>query len=109
TDANPLAQHARAFNYPDKGYIASKSSIPKMGLKTAFMSNSFSAYRLSVFKKIGGFPSNTILCEDMFYTAKAILAGYKVAYVPEAKVHHSHNYSPSEEFKRYFDIGVFHT
>ncbi|MFW8286919.1 glycosyltransferase family 2 protein, partial [Klebsiella pneumoniae] len=48
-------------------------------------------------------------CEDMFYTAKAILAGYKVAYVPEAKVHHSHNYSPSEEFKRYFDIGVFHT
>lgn len=109
TDANPLAQHARAFNYPDKGYIASKSSIPKMGLKTAFMSNSFSAYRLSVFKKIGGFPSNTILCEDMFYTAKAILAGYKVAYVPEAKVHHSHNYTPSEEFKRYFDIGVFHT
>ena len=59
-----------------------------MGLKTVFMSNSFSAYR--------------------FYTAKAILAGYKVAYVSNAIVRHSHNYTAIEEFKRYFDIGVFH-
>ncbi|MGQ4842023.1 glycosyltransferase family 2 protein [Klebsiella michiganensis] len=109
SDASPLAQHARLFNYPINGYIACKANIPSMGLKTVFMSNSFSAYRLSVFKELGGFPSNTILCEDMYFTAKAILAGYKVAYVPEAKVHHSHNYSPIEEFKRYFDIGVFHT
>ncbi|HIB9002816.1 rhamnosyltransferase [Raoultella planticola] len=107
-DANPLSQHARLFNYPDKGYVCGKENIPTMGLKTAFMSNSFSAYRLSVFKMLGGFPSDTILCEDMYYTAKAILAGYKVAYVPAAKVHHSHNYTPVEEFKRYFDIGVFH-
>lgn len=72
------------------------------------MSNSFSAYRLSIFNEIGRFPSNTILCEDMYYTAKAILAGYKVAYVADAVVKHSHNYSPIDEFKRYFDIGVFH-
>ena len=45
----------------------------------------------------------------MYYTAKAVLAGYKVAYVHDALVAHSHNYSPFEEFKRYFDIGVFHT
>ncbi|MBZ7394700.1 glycosyltransferase family 2 protein [Klebsiella michiganensis] len=108
TDANPLAQHARFFNYPEKGYICGKEDIPKMGLKTVFMSNSFSAYRLSTFKELGGFPSDTILCEDMYFTTKAILAGYKVAYVSTAKVRHSHNYTPLEEFKRYFDIGVFH-
>lgn len=108
-DANPLARHARNFNYPDKSYIFCKEDIPQMGLKTVFMSNSFSAYRLSIFKKLGGFPSNTILCEDMFYTAKAVLAGYKVVYVADAVVQHSHNYTPVEEFKRYFDIGVFHT
>lgn len=108
TDANPLARHARSFSYPEKGYICGKEDIAAMGLKTVFMSNSFSAYRLSAFKEIGGFPSNTILCEDMFFTAKAILAGYKVAYVAKATVRHSHNYTPSEEFKRYFDIGVFH-
>ncbi|HBR3253110.1 TPA: glycosyltransferase family 2 protein [Klebsiella pneumoniae] len=107
-NANPLAQHARKFNYSDKSYICGKEDISKMGLKTVFMSNSFSAYRLSTFKELGGFPSDTILCEDMYYTAKAVLAGYRVAYVAEATVKHSHNYSPIEEFKRYFDIGVFH-
>lgn len=107
--ANPIAQHARYFNYPNHSYISSISNIPQMGLKTVFMSNSFSAYRLSTFKDLGGFPSNTILCEDMYYTAKAVLAGYQVAYVSSALVAHSHNYTPVEEFKRYFDIGVFHT
>ncbi|MFQ1061157.1 glycosyltransferase family 2 protein [Klebsiella pneumoniae] len=107
-DANPLARHARSFSYPDKSYLCGKADIPDMGIKTVFMSNSFSAYRLSVFDKLGGFPSNTILCEDMFFTAKAILSGYKVAYVSDAEVRHSHNYTPIEEFKRYFDIGVFH-
>ena len=72
------------------------------------MSNSFSAYRISAFEKLGGFPSNTILCEDMYFTAKAVKAGFKVAYTTNAVVRHSHNYTPMEEFKRYFDIGVFH-
>lgn len=107
-DANPLAKHARSFSYPSKGYVCGKENIPEMGLKTVFMSNSFSAYRLSIFKTLGGFPSNTILCEDMFFTAKAVLAGYKVAYAAKAVVQHSHNYTPYEEFRRYFDIGVFH-
>ncbi|MEK0205832.1 glycosyltransferase [Klebsiella michiganensis] len=109
TNANPLAIHARSFSYPEKGYIAEKEDIRNMGLKTFFMSNSFSAYRLSAFNELKGFPENTILCEDMFFTAKSVLAGYKVAYVSDAIVKHSHNYTPIEEFKRYFDIGVFHT
>lgn len=107
-NANPIAQHARHFSYPQKSIVYTKESIPFSGIKTVFMSNSFSAYRLSIFKELGGFPSNTILCEDMFFTAKAILAGYKSAYVADAMVRHSHNYTPLEEFKRYFDIGVFH-
>ncbi|EHD22420.1 MULTISPECIES: glycosyltransferase [Brenneria] len=107
-DANPLAQHARYFNYPGQSHIYSISDSKKMGLKTVFMSNSFSAYRIDVLQQLGGFPSDTILCEDMYFTAKAVLAGYKVAYVSEAVVRHSHNYSAVEEFKRYFDIGVFH-
>ena len=31
--------------------------------------------------------------EDLIFAAKAILKGYKIAYVPEAKVWHSHNFS----------------
>ncbi|MCL6331918.1 glycosyltransferase family 2 protein [Pectobacterium carotovorum subsp. carotovorum] len=106
--ANPVAQHARYFNYPEKSGVYSFHDAEDMGLKTVFMSNSFSAYRIDVFKALGGFPSNTILCEDMYFTAKAVLTGHKVAYVSDAVVRHSHNYSPLDEFKRYFDIGVFH-
>lgn len=107
-DANPLASHARYYNYPTKDYVCGYEDIPEMGIKTVFMSNSFSAYRISAFEKLGGFPSNTILCEDMYFTAKAVKAGFKVAYTANAVVRHSHNYTPMEEFKRYFDIGVFH-
>lgn len=107
-DANPLATHARLFNYPDQSRIKSASDIQELGLKVAFMSNSFAAYRRDIFEKLGGFPENTILAEDMYLTAKMILAGYKVAYCAEAAVRHSHNYTPWEEFRRYFDTGVFH-
>lgn len=107
-DANPLAIHARCFNYGSTSIIKSKSDIKKLGIKTVFMSNSFAAYRRSVFESLGGFPEHTILAEDMFMAAKMIQSGYKVAYCAEAKVRHSHNYSPREEFQRYFDTGVFH-
>jgi rhamnosyltransferase len=108
-DANPLALHARLFNYADNSSIKSKDDIPELGLKVAFMSNSFAAYRVDIYKKIGGFPSDTILAEDMFLASKMILSGYKVAYCAEAVVRHSHNYTPFEEFRRYFDTGVFHS
>lgn len=107
-DANPLATHARLFNYPGESRIKSAADIAELGLKVAFMSNSFAAYRRDVFEKLGGFPENTILAEDMYMASKMILAGYKVAYCAEATVRHSHNYTPWEEFRRYFDTGVFH-
>lgn len=107
-DANPIAAHARSFNYRSHSYVSGSESKKAMGLKTVFTSNSFAAYRLSAFKELGGFPEKSILSEDMYFAAKAVMAGYKVAYVAEAAVLHSHNYTPLEEFKRYFDIGVFH-
>lgn len=106
-DANPISKHARYFNYHQESYIASNNDIPRMGLKTVFTSNSFAAYRISTFMELKGFPDSTILSEDMYFAAKSIMSGYCVAYVADAMVHHSHNYSIQEEFKRYFDIGVF--
>lgn len=106
-DANPLAEHARLFNYPAQSRIKSQADIPELGIKTAFMSNSFAAYRLSALRELGGFPKNTILAEDMWLAAKMLLAGYKVAYCAEATVFHSHNYTLKQEFQRYFDTGVF--
>ncbi|MGK1641124.1 glycosyltransferase [Klebsiella pneumoniae] len=107
-DATAISRHARLFNYSNEDYYASINDINKKGIKTVFSSNSFAAYRIKTFLELGGFPNNTILSEDMYLAAKAVLAGYQNAYVSKAIVRHSHNYSFLEEFRRYFDIGVFH-
>lgn len=107
-DASPLAQHARLFNYPESSLIKSFDDAPVMGLKTAFMSNSFAAYRGSALLEVGGFPEHVIFAEDMYIAAKMLLQGWKVAYAGDASCRHSHNYTLLEEFRRYFDMGVFH-
>lgn len=107
-DASPLAQHARLFNYPESSLIKTFDDAPAMGLKTAFMSNSFAAYRGSALLEVGGFPEHVIFAEDMYVAAKMLLQGWKVAYAGDASCRHSHNYTLLEEFRRYFDMGVFH-
>ncbi|MCK8492304.1 glycosyltransferase family 2 protein [Spirosoma sp. RP8] len=107
-DADVLSQFARTSNYPNQSVIKSKVDIPRMGIKTCHCSNSFAAYRKKDFLDVGGFPSDTILGEDVSVAARLILDGKAVAYTAEAEVFHSHNYTLTEEFKRYFDIGAFH-
>lgn len=58
---------------------------------------------------VGGFPSNIIFGEDTYVAARMLLAGWKVAYTADATCYHSHDYTIMEEFRRYFDIGVFHS
>lgn len=108
-DANLFSSYARLFNYKDKSYIYSINDKEKYGIKTAFNSNSFAAYRRKALNEIGGFPINTILSEDMYVAAKMLLNKWSVAYCSDAMVYHSHNYTIWQEFKRYFDIGVFHS
>ncbi|WP_419736632.1 glycosyltransferase [Pseudomonas sp. COR18] len=107
-DASPLAEHARLFNYPPTSQVKSLEDAPRLGIKTAFASNSFCAYRRQALVQVGGFPQHVILSEDMYVAAKMLLAGWKVAYEGSACCRHSHNYTLWEEFRRYFDIGVFH-
>lgn len=107
-NATPLAQHARQFNYPAKSHTTRYQANSKHGMKTAFMSNSFAAYRRKALLQAGGFPEHVILSEDMYVTAQMLLRNWKIAYAADAQCRHSHNYTMAEEFRRYFDIGVFH-
>jgi len=108
TDASPLATHARLFNYTSESSMKSIDDIPRLGIKAAFISNSFAAYRRTALMAVGGFPSDVILSEDTYVAAKMLQAGWKLAYAADAICYHSHNYTMLEEFRRYFDIGVFH-
>jgi rhamnosyltransferase len=105
-DATPPEKFARLFNYPDAPIVKGKEDLPRLGIKTFFFTNVCSAIKRAVFNELGGFPERIIMNEDMIFAAKAILRGYKIAYIANACVYHSHNYSLVEQFKRYFDIGV---
>lgn len=109
TGAGHIGAHARLFNYPDHDRTVGIEDIARMGLKAAFLSNSFAAYRRSALLGVGGFPTRTIMNEDTYVAAKMLLSGWKIAYASSAQVHHSHDYSVVQDFKRYFDIGVFHS
>jgi len=104
--ANPIDAFARGFNYPDAPIKKDLSMVPKLGIKTFFCSNVCAAYRRKEYEEAGGFPPRIIANEDMILTAKLLYKGYKVAYVPEARVFHSHNYSFIQQLRRYFDIGT---
>ncbi|SCZ67364.1 glycosyltransferase [Thiohalomonas denitrificans] len=107
-DANPWAEHARLFNYPPESRVKSMGDAVEFGIKTPFISNSFAAYRREALLDVGGFPKHAILSEDMYVAARMLLKGWKVAYAGNASARHSHNYTMMEEFRRYFDTGVFH-
>lgn len=104
--AGPIEAHARLFGYPAESRIKSMESIPEIGLRAAVVSNSFAAYRRSKLLALGGFPNGTLFGEDTITGAKAILSGHKIAYVGDATVYHSHEYSLIQEFRRYFDNGA---
>ena len=106
--ATPIEAHARRFNYGEQSRTLTLESRRELGFKTIFLSNSFAAYRRSALLAVGGFPSNTIFGEDTITAARLLLAGWTTAYVVEATVYHSHDYTWRQEFRRYFDIGVLH-
>jgi rhamnosyltransferase len=105
-DASPVEEFTRLFNYPDNPMVKGIDDLPKFGIKTFFFSNVCSAIKTKEFKELGGFPENIIMFEDLIFAAKAILKGYKIAYVPAAKVWHSHNFSLIQQFRRYQDAGI---
>jgi len=107
-NAKPLETHARLFNYPNASEVVSIKDIDNKGFKVFFCSNSFSAYRTAALLAVGGFPSDSIMGEDAIVAAKMLERGFKKAYMTNATVYHSHTYTFSEEFKRYFDTRVFH-
>lgn len=63
-------------------------------------------YRRSIYEKLGGFVKHTIFNEDMIFAGKLIQEGYAIAYVAEARVVHSHNYTNRQQLHRNFDLAV---
>lgn len=106
--AGPFEAHMVLFNYGTVSETRSLADAPRLGIKAAYISNSFGAYRLSALRACGGFPNHLILGEDTCVAVKMLLTGWKVRYCADARVRHSHAYTIAQEAQRYFDFGVLH-
>ena len=105
-ESSEAERYTRQFNYPDESRVKTKADLSELGIKTFFCSNVCAAYRRDIFDKLGGFVNRAIFNEDMLYAAKAVEAGFGIAYEAQAKVYHSHNYTYRQQFRRNFDLGV---
>lgn len=106
-DCSVIERYTRSFNYPDAPSVKTKKDLPKYGIKTFFCSNVCAMYRAETYWRLGGFEKKTIFNEDMIFAGKIILNGGGIAYVPEARVIHSHNYGNIEQLRRNFDLAGF--
>jgi rhamnosyltransferase len=95
----------RHFNYPEVSQLRGIEDLSKYGVYTFFCSDSFAAYSNKALDEIGGFKM-VLLGEDTVAAAELLKKGYKIAYVAEAEVKHSHGYTLKQEFRRYFDTGI---
>jgi rhamnosyltransferase len=107
-EARAIERHARLVNYPANSALKTFADRSRLGARTLFCSNSFAAYRREALTAVGGFPEDVFFGEDQVVAGRMLIAGWKLAYEADACVFHSHGYSLREEFKRYFDIGIFH-
>ncbi len=99
-DATPMEKLVREFNYPAVSHIRSEADVEKMGIKAFFCSDVCAAYSRKIYLELGGFDHPLKTNEDMFYAARAIRNGYRVAYEADAKVFHSHNFTLKEQYRR---------
>ncbi len=107
-NALPIEKFGRIQNYPKKSEVRSFDDRKKLGMKAAFCSDAFAAYRIESINKYDAFPYKSIVGEDTTTVANMLMNGYNVYYNAEATIEHSHDYTITQEFQRYFDTGVFH-
>lgn len=107
--ARRFVQLVQEHNYPSEPNVRSSSDIESLGIKAFFASDACSAYRSSALVTIGGIPRPCSTNEDMLAAARLLRAGFRVAYVSDACVIHSHNLTLREQFRRNRAVGAFLT
>ena len=98
--ATRVERLVRTFNYPALSHVRSEADVEKMGIKAFFCSDVCSAYNREIYLELGGFEYPLKTNEDMFFAAKTLRNGYRVAYAADAQVLHSHNLTLKEQYQR---------
>jgi lipopolysaccharide/colanic/teichoic acid biosynthesis glycosyltransferase/glycosyltransferase involved in cell wall biosynthesis len=72
---------------------------------TNFIDTYAAAYKRDIFLENGGFDTNLPELEDQDFSFRLAAKGYKMVFVPEARVYHRHTVSAVHYFRRKFAIG----
>ncbi len=104
-EATPPERFFLDFLYGERPRTQRAGALGELSMQTTLFSNVNSAIRRKVFDEYA-FVEDIIMSEDQEWSRRVLLAGYSIRYVPEAAVRHSHSYTLSQAFRRFFDSGV---
>ena len=104
-NATRVERLVRTFNYPAESRIRSEADVKTMGIKAFFCSDVCAAYNREIWLELGGFEHPLKTNEDMFFAAKAIRNGYRIAYSADAQIFHSHNFTMKQQYRRNWNQG----
>jgi rhamnosyltransferase len=104
-DATPPERYFLDFLYGPEARVQRIDGGEEPSFEQTLFSNVNAAMRRDVWERFP-FADDLIMSEDQEWSRRALRAGHALAYVPEAAVHHSHRYSVTAAFRRFFDSGV---
>ncbi len=104
-DATPPERYFLDFLYGPESRVQAHDGDGEPSFEETLFSNVSSAMRRELWEEFA-FADDLIMSEDQEWSRRVLLAGYELAYVADAVVHHSHRYSVAAAFRRFFDSGV---
>ena len=93
------------FLYGPEARVQRAASAADLSMQTTLFSSVNSAIRRDVWQRFP-FADDVFFGEDQDWARRVLLAGYEIRYEPEAAVRHSHAYTVTTAFKRFFDTGA---
>jgi rhamnosyltransferase len=104
-DASPPERFFLDFLYGPDERLQRAAEPSELSLHTTLFSNVNSAIRRSIWERFP-FADDLFFAEDQDWSRRVLLAGYTIRYEPRAAVRHSHAYTLTSAFKRFFDTGA---
>ena len=77
----------------------------QLSMETTLFSNVNAAMPKPIFERFP-FVEDIVMSEDQEWSRRVLLAGFEIEYEPAAAVRHSHNYTLTAAFRRFFDSGA---
>jgi rhamnosyltransferase len=81
------------------------AGVEELSMNTTLFSNVNAAILRNIWERFP-FVEDIVMSEDQEWSRRVLLEGFTIIYEPAAAVRHSHNYTLSAAFRRFFDSGA---